>query len=858
KKRNAVATVQESTTPEKCDDIVSNQKSDGSFEVNETICKDIDVPVTNVVNEVKECTQNPKLQSPQSEPWWKTGLTLSFLNVAAPHHKNQWEDKSKKAQEYLTKEIKDSDTEKELLDCTDQYLVDNIAKKVEKDHKKAAAIAVIQDEASPDKHKEIVSKQKDDGSIQLDDSVCNDLGVPKENVITTIKNNITNPKLQLPQLPSLLETAVNLSYLKNAAPKYKGDWVDKYNKARDYLSKQIGDSDAEKELLECADNYVVDKATDKVIEDHKKDIIAPKTRAPFVPEIYSDAPTISEEEALCTAQEAASPDKCKDIVSNQKDDGSIELDDTVCDELDVPKEEIIPTIQKNVTHEKLKSSKFPSLFSTAIVLSYLKKIAPKHKDHWKEQHDKAREYISKNVGDADAEKELEECADQYVVDKITEKANKEDEPIVKHYKTTQTLILDKHIEDIISDDKEPDQKDKEAAFVITQERVTPEVCEAITSAADDDGCIELNETVCKELDLPKEEIINTIQKNVTNEKLKSPESSSWLSTAINLSYLKNAASKLGDQWKDKYDKARDYLSKQIGDADAEKELLDLTDNYVVDNCAKKAIKDNKRSGIVHVQTSSTPDKCEDVVSKQKDDGSFELSDTICKELEVPTEEKEIVTTVKSSTPNPKLQSPESDPWWKTALTLSYLNVAAPHHKKQWEDKHDKARDYLSKEIGDPTTEKELLDCTNKYVVDKAHDKAVKNNVHENIYVTKLDFDDDTARAVHEGLRAPVNADTARIVCDSQQEDGSFTLSPLINEHLNINPNDAIKSLKRFVGSPRLRGCDDSVWNTAFTIYYLKNILPDHENVWRDACDRASKWLSKQIDDEKLEKELFSA
>ncbi|CAG8833350.1 20010_t:CDS:1, partial [Cetraspora pellucida] len=95
-------------------------------------------------------------------------------------------------------------------------------------------------------------------------------------------------------------------------------------------------------------------------------------------------------------------------------------------------------------------------------------------------------------------------------------------------------------------------------------------------------------------------------------------------------------------------------------------------------------------------------------------------------------------------------------------------------------------------------------------------------------------------------------------CDSQQEDGSFTLSPLINEHLNMNPNDAIKSLKRFVGSPRLRGCDDSVWHTAFTIYYLKNILPDHENVWRDACDRASKWLSKQIDDEKLEKELFSA
>ncbi|CAG8591020.1 15671_t:CDS:10, partial [Cetraspora pellucida] len=462
---------------------------------------------------------------------------------------------------------------------------------------------------------------------------------------------------------------------------------------------------------------------DKAIEEHKKDVIAPKTKAPFVPEIYSDAPTISEEEALY---------------------------DIVCDELDVPKEEIIPTTRKNVTHEKLKSLEFPSLFSTAIVLYYLKKIAPKHKDHWKERYNKACEYV---------------------VGKITEKANK-DEPIVKHYKTIQALILDKHIEDVISNDKEPDQKDKEAAFVIIQERVTPEVCEAITSAADDDGRIELNETVCKEL----------------------------------------------DQWKDKHDKARDYLSKQIGDAGAEKELLDFTDNYVVDNCAKKTIKDNKRSGIVHVQT-STPDKCEDVVPKQNDDGSFELSDTICKGLEIPTEEKEIVTTVKSSTPNPKLKSPESDPWWKKALTLN------------------------------PTTEKELLGCTNKYAIDKARDKAVKNNVQDNIYVTKLNFDDDTARA-------PVNADTA--LCDSQLEDGSFTLSPLINDHLNINPDDAIKSLKRFVCSPRLRGCDDSVWHTSFTIYYLKNILPDHENVWCGAYDHASKWLTKQIDDEKLEKELFSA
>ena len=198
-----------------------------------------------------------------------------------------------------------------------------------------------------------------------------------------------------------------------------------------------------------------------------------------------------------------------------------------------------------------------------------------------------------------------------------------------HYETTQSLILDKHIEDIISDDKEPDQTEKEAAFIIAKESVTPEICKAITSTINYDGRIELNEEVCKELDLSTEEVINDVLNNITNKKLKSPE---LFSTAIILSYLKNVAPKFEGQWKNKYNKAHEYLSKQIGDAYAEKELLVFTDNYVINKYAKKAIKDKKRSAIVHIQTSTTPDKHEAAVSKQKDDESFELNETIWKFL----------------------------------------------------------------------------------------------------------------------------------------------------------------------------------------------------------------------------------
>ncbi|CAG8444177.1 4098_t:CDS:2 [Dentiscutata erythropus] len=173
-------------------------------------------------------------------------------------------------------------------------------------------------------------------------------------------------------------------------------------------------------------------------------------------------------------------------------------------------------------------------------------------------------------------------------------------------------------------------------FIAVQDSVSSERYKEIVSKQRDDGSIELDDVVCNELEVLKEEIITAIQENVTNEMLKLSELPSLFSTAINLSYLKNTASKFEDQWKDKYNKAREYLSKQIGNAAAEKELLEFTDNYVIDNYAKKAIKDKKKSSVVRVQTSLIPDKHEAVVSKE--DRPIELYETICKEIEDPTED----------------------------------------------------------------------------------------------------------------------------------------------------------------------------------------------------------------------------
>ncbi|CAG8857192.1 1506_t:CDS:1, partial [Gigaspora margarita] len=159
-----------------------------------------------------------------------------------------------------------------------------------------------------------------------------------------------------------------------------GDWEDKYNKAREYLSNQIGDKKAEEELIECADEYVVDKVTDKVIKekerdviDLKKDEIPKKSVKNFFGGLYETAAKLGDQiensitfdknkhgnhekaEALIIVEESATPEKCKEITSNQKDNGSIELNDSVCNDLDAPKEEIITTIQEKITNDKLKS-----------------------------------------------------------------------------------------------------------------------------------------------------------------------------------------------------------------------------------------------------------------------------------------------------------------------------------------------------------------------------------------------------------------------------------------------------------------------------------------------------------------------
>src|SRR6185369_10511057 len=126
------------------------------------------------------------------------------------------------------------------------------------------------------------------------------------------------------------------------------------------------------------------------------------------------------------------------------------------------------------------------------------------------------------------------------------------------------------------------------------------------------------------------------------------------------------------------------------------------------------------------------------------------------------------------TTNDKLQSVDPSVW-KTALTLGYLNTAAPLHESNWKHKYDKAREYLSSKINDPEMVDEIIKTSNKVIVEKTTKKIDKE--HKN--------------AAIEVIKSTTTSKTIKEVVSVQKEDGQIELSEAICKESNIPSTETI-------------------------------------------------------------------
>ncbi|CAG8473033.1 16323_t:CDS:10, partial [Dentiscutata erythropus] len=720
--------------------LLSHQSDDGCVELNEKVAEFFGFKsVDEFLQHMQKHFKTERVSKPHHNAW-VTVCVVWYLRFVALDHRHEWIGNYEKSSEWLKKLCKgDTALEKEINDCAKKFIISRyemsfVYNTLGRHHRSSSLSGnVVNRSTTTDTVvKKFLTYRPKDLCYQLNDEIAKHLGFyDKASLESAFRSHFISDNLSKLDIDTLL-TAVAIWYLRLLGVDHRDHWSGECDELYKLLHSRINNPQIERELLGSAKQFIIrsynveDDAIQKDdeyqehfnctsdIESCKTFVIdkSNKSAGKKLKDVknFFDALTFDKDnhddhekaEALIVIGESASPDKCNEIVLGQKDDGSIELSDSVCNELDAPKEEIIAAIQKKIKNNKLKSPEFLPSFETAIIISYLKKAAPQHESLWKDNYDKAREYLSKQVGDANAEKELLDLADNYVIENSIKK-----------------VIKDK----------------KRNAVSKMRNSATPEKCNYTVFKQKDDGSFEFSETVCEEIDVHVVDIVPTAKKYTQNKKLRSLQSELWWNTALTLSYLRIAAPHHKKLWEDKYKKGREYLSKQIGDISAEKELLDCTDKYVVDNVTKKFEKDHKKNAALHiVQETASPVKYKEIVSKQKDDGSIELDDSVCKELGAPKEDA--ITTIRKKVKNNKIKSPEHSSSFATAINISYLKNSAPHLEGLWKDKYDKAREYLSKQIGDKDAEDELIKCADEYVVDKVIDKVIGEMKHDVIDLKK--------------------------------------------------------------------------------------------------------------------------
>ncbi|CAI2200772.1 1634_t:CDS:1, partial [Funneliformis geosporum] len=155
--------------------------------------------------------------------------------------------------------------------------------------------------------KKIVSTQKTDGSIKLNEHITEQLDISSDNIIKTVHNYGVSDKLKNVS-QNAWETALNLRYMTISSQTQ--DQVDKYKdqseKAKQYLIKELKDEKLIEELLTISNKIIIEQS----IQKEKKDAVA-------------------------TVQQSTSTEKVHNIVSNQKEDRSLQLTETIYKELEI-------------------------------------------------------------------------------------------------------------------------------------------------------------------------------------------------------------------------------------------------------------------------------------------------------------------------------------------------------------------------------------------------------------------------------------------------------------------------------------------------------------------------------------------
>ncbi|CAB4390281.1 unnamed protein product [Rhizophagus irregularis] len=832
--------------------IVENQKPDGSIKLDKPVSDQINISSDKIQSSIQTYGVSDKLKSVPKNVW-ETALSLRYLTITS-QSQDQHKDQSEKAKKYLIEELKDEKLVEELLITSEKIIVDQSVKKG-----KENAVSTIKSSTTTEKAKEITelgSEEKIKELLEKTDTVVVDHAAKKvikekadQSVIQEIQETVTEEEITkvieiqnkegsyekyLTKLPKNLDREkfpIRKKKKKESSPWFNllPNWgssdTTKQTTIKKIESIPVAPTTSTTKSPEKPKESVVSKLAEKFSDTSNTGSLSTfdniATSVVKLSKDIEDAITWDEKDdddhdhekvdALDTVKTSSTTKEViQYVVSKQNDDGSIEAGETVCKQLDAPpKETIVTIVQQYITNEKLKNTK-PIWITTAVNIAYLKNLADQHEDASskyvvkqstqevikdkkkaavlairsstpkKPKIQESREYLSSQIGDKQLEEDIIKASSKVVIDKSSEKV--------------------------------AEASKKEALKEI---QITPEITKIIVSTQKTDGSFEVSKEITDKLNSTSpESLVTSVITYTKNDKLKNIQPSVW-QTVISMQYLKNTASQYENDW--------------------------------------TTVKEKEERTL------------------QKNDGSITLHKSIKNQFNVSSTNR-LITNVKSYISNQHLRSYD-DSVFETALTIYILRYVLVEHKGETQAAYERANSWLSKQLNNnKELEKELFSACEQYVIEEGSrkiehvivkeiekvvskqfkgeleeldsacdqyliEKAVEayNNQTINVQITKLDVDETTKTTIYNiynGLRSDAKVDHALSLCKSQHNNGSFTLHKIISEQLKISSSEeAVETLKSYVGSLRLRRLDKSLWISAFIVTYFKIVLFEYESEW---------------------------
>jgi len=622
---------------------------------------------------------------------WASACIIWYLRYVALDYRNDWLDVFDKTSEYLSAQCNDSELEDEVLECARKFISERCQvdkESIEADKSFAVAIqnkkeiirqAKEQELLEAAKNERRVSVEKEQKTITvetvkkyislskgkgftLNDDVAKELTFENSESLKTSIQKHFDSKLTSTLNVDVLTTAISLCYLRLVTTKYRSEWKSTYESSYKWLQEQIKDEEVERELLESAKRFVVIQynVDNETIETDTKEFSVKPKPAPKPKPVIKPIVSESQREAILNVQTSTTVEKTQSIISKQQGDGCFKLSEEVSKKLEISEETLTETIHTYTTNETIRKLTTKSdVVSTALTICYLQTFANQHESHWKEQHEKARKYLIKQVGEENVE-EILAISKKIVVERVTHR-------IIR--------------------------KQQRSAIATIQTSTTIEKIKSILSSFKSDH-FEWNKTISKKLDIVSDNFASTCESYAKTDELKQTiknNPSVWY-TAIQLHYLELSAPHHEQHYRTQYDTARKWLKSQIKDEKLEKEIWEASYKLCTERATQRVIVKKRRIALLHLQSKTTVETAKAIISKQKSEGSIEISEEITKNCGISSDS--VLTTVQNYSTSESLKKVTDVNVWKTAISLVYLENYCTAHESTWKTHHEKARKFI--------------------------------------------------------------------------------------------------------------------------------------------------------------------